>query len=217
MLTNVLFSLLAFGIGIVLLLWGYRAFLAMLPIFGFFAGLWIGAHAISLILGGGFLADVTGLVVGLLAGLVFAVLSYLFYALGVAFVAGAIGYGLGSGLMQAVGIDATLPVVLVGIVLAVLVILLVFRVNLQKYVIITLTAIAGANALLLSALILFGRVSRDTVQTAGSAIQPVLQDGWFWAVVWLVVAAVGVIYQIRTNRTYTFSSDEYEAGWGLPG
>lgn len=217
MLTNLLFALLAFAIGLVLLLWGYRAFLAMLPIFGFFAGLWLGAHAIAALFGSGFLADVAGLVVGFVVGLVFAVLSYLFYALGIALVAGAIGYGLGSGLMQAIGIDATWLAVLVGIALAVVVILLVFRFNLQKAVVIALTAIAGANALLLAVLVLLGRVSPDAVQGAGNAIRPVLQDGWFWAAVWLVIAVAGAVYQFRTNRTYTFAVEEYEAGWGLPG
>jgi hypothetical protein len=216
MLTNLLFALFAFAIGLVLLLWGYRAFLAMLPIFGFFAGLWLGAHTISVLFGSGFLADVTGLIVGLVTGLVFAVLSYLFYALGIALVAGTIGYALGSGLTQALGINAALLVAFVGIILAVLAILLVFRFNLQKYVIIALTAIAGANVILLSGLVLFGRISPDAVRVAGSAIQPVLQDGWFWSMVWLVVAIVGIGYQIRNNRVYTFSPDEYETGWGLP-
>ena len=89
MILTLLFSLLAVGVGIVLLLWGYRAFLVMLPIFGFFAGFWIGAHAISAIFGTGFLADVTGLAVGLVAGVVVAVLSYLFYFVGVACSGGA--------------------------------------------------------------------------------------------------------------------------------
>ncbi len=38
---TLLLSLLALGVGLLLLLWGYRAFLVMLPIFGFFAGLWL--------------------------------------------------------------------------------------------------------------------------------------------------------------------------------
>ena len=35
MLQTLLLSLFAFGVGLVLLLWGYRAFLVMLPVFGF--------------------------------------------------------------------------------------------------------------------------------------------------------------------------------------
>ena len=217
MILTLLFSLLAVGVGIVLLMWGYRAFLVMLPIFGFFAGFWIGAHAISAIFGTGFLADVTGLVVGLVAGVVVAVLSYLFYFVGVALVAAALGYGLGAGFMQAIGLEAWWIIIPAGIVAALAVLALAFLFNLQKYVVMALTAIAGANALVLGALTLFGRVSVDEVAGAGNAIQPVLQESWFWGLAWLALAIIGVIYQVRTNRTYVYTVEEYWADWGQPG
>jgi hypothetical protein len=206
---SILLSLLAFGVGLVLLLWGYRAFLAMLPIFGFFAGLWLGAHAISVLFGTGFLADVTGLVTGLVVGVILALLSYLFYALGVVVVAAAIGYGLGAGLMQAIGLSAWWLVIPVGILVGVLVVILTLGFNLQKYVVIALTAIAGANALVLSALVLFGRVTPGEIQRMGDAIQPVIQDSWFWGLAWIILAIAGVVYQIMTNRWTAWSSDDY--------
>ena len=206
---SILLSLLAFGVGIVLLLWGYRAFLAMLPIFGFFAGLWLGAHTISLLFGTGFLADVTGLVTGLVVGVILAVLSYLFYGIGVVVVAAAIGYGLGAGLMQAIGLSAWWLVIPVGILVGVLAVILTLGFNLQKYVVIGLTAIAGANALVLSALVLFGRVTPGEIQRMGDAIQPVIQDSWFWGLAWIVLAIAGVVYQVMTNRWTAWSSDDY--------
>ncbi|MEA3334922.1 MAG: DUF4203 domain-containing protein [Chloroflexota bacterium] len=217
MIQTLFLSLFALGIGIVLLLWGYRAFLVLLPIFGFFAGLWLGAHAISLIFGNGFFAGVTGLVVGLVAGVIFALLSYLFYAAAIGLIAAAIGYGLGAGFMQAIGVDATLLVVLAGVAVAVIVALLVYVFNIQKYVVIALTALAGANAIVLAPLLLFGRVSADQVQGAGNAISPVLQDSWLWLAVWIAIAIAGIVYQIRSNRAYVFTVDDYESGWGTPG
>ena len=118
--------------------------------------------------------------------------------------------------MQAIGLDAWWLVIPMGIVVALVVLFLAFGLNLQKYVIIALTAIAGANALLLAALLLLGRVSATQVQGAGNAIQPVLQDGWFWGLVWLAVAVLGVYYQIRSNRVYAFTADDYAMGWGQP-
>ena len=64
MFATITLALLAALLGAAFLLAGYRFFLVMLPIWGFFGGFWIGAYAISLILGGGFLATTTGLVVG---------------------------------------------------------------------------------------------------------------------------------------------------------
>ena len=78
-MSTVLAVLFAAIIGIGFLLWGYRIFLVMLPIWGFFAGFWLGAGGISLFLGQGFLATVTGWVVGFALGVIGAVLSYLFY------------------------------------------------------------------------------------------------------------------------------------------
>ena len=216
MLQMLLLSLFALCAGLVLLLWGYRTFLVMLPIFGFFAGFWLGAQVVAAVFGTGFLADVTGFATGFFVGVAAAVLSYLFYAFAVAFVAAAIGYGLGAGLMQAIGLDAWWLVIPMGIVVALVVLFLAFGLNLQKYVIIALTAIAGANALILAALLLLGRVSATQVQGAGNAIQPVLQDGWFWGLVWLAVAVLGVYYQIRSNRVYAFTADDYAMGWGQP-
>jgi hypothetical protein len=77
-----------------------------------------------------------------------------------------------------------------------------------------LTAVAGANGLLLSVLLILGGVTLDELQTAGNAIKPVLQDSWFWALAWLIIAGLGVIWQIRTNRTFTFSKENYAEGWG---
>ena len=34
--------------------------------------------------------------------------------------------------------------------------------------------------------------------------------------VWLAVAVLGVYYQIRSNRVYAFTADDYAMGWGQP-
>jgi hypothetical protein len=206
---SLLLSLFAFSVGIVLLLWGYRAFLVMLPIFGFFAGLWLGAQTVTLLFGDSFFATVSGLVAGFVVGAIFALLSYLFYAFGVVAIAAIIGYSLAAGLMQAINLDVWWLVIPVGILAAILVVVLTLGFNLQRYVVIALTAIAGANALVLSALTLLGRVTPEEVQRAGDAIQPVLQDGWFWALAWAVIAIVGVVYQVVSTRITYFPSDDY--------
>jgi hypothetical protein len=210
----ILMATLAAGLGIVLCLWGYRIFLVMLPIFGFFAGFWLGAEAVALIFGAGFLGTVTGWVVGFILGLVVAVLSYLFYIVGVALVALAAGAALGAGIMGAIGFDSGLLLLIVEIVSAVVVAGLTLVFNLQKYVIIAITALAGANAIVLSPLLLSGRVTLAGLSGAGSAIRPVLQDSWLWLIIWLIIAIGSIVYQVRRNRSYTFNRDVYVEGWG---
>ena len=92
---GLLVGLLALAIGLAFAFYGFKLFLILLPIWGFFAGFLIGAELISSLLGGadaGFLATVTGWVVGFILGLVFAVLSYLYYWVAVILLGGFLGY-----------------------------------------------------------------------------------------------------------------------------
>ena len=152
--------------------------------------------------------------VGFILGLIGAVLSYLFYTVGVVIVAAGFGAALGTGLMAVIGFESGLLVAITGLVGAVVVAGLTLVFSLQKYVIIAITATGGANAMLLSGLLFFGRVSLQSLQTAGSSIKPILQDSWFWSIIWLILTVAGIVVQIRSNRTYTFSRDRYVEGWG---
>jgi hypothetical protein len=212
-MNTILVALFALVLGGFFLLWGYRIFLVMLPIWGFFAGFWLGAQTTSLLFGAGFLATTTGWVVGFVIGLIFALLSYFFYIFGVALIAAAIGGALVTGFLGLFGLESGLILLLAALAGAVVVAGVTIVYNIQKYVIIILTAVGGANALVLSVLLLFGRVSIDDLSAAGNAIRPVLQDSWFWAIVWIVLAVAGIIFQIRTNRTFIFEKEQHLEGW----
>jgi hypothetical protein len=214
MLATVTLALFAVLLGVAFCFAGYRFFLVMLPIWGFFGGFWIGAYTVSLILGGGFLATTTGLVVGFVVGIIGAVLSYLFYLVGVAIIAASFGGALGSGVMGALGFDPGLIMAIVTIVSGLIAAGLTLLLNLQKYVIIILTAVAGAVLIVLAGMLVFGQVSIADLQTGGNFIQPIFQGSWFWGVVWLVLAIAGAILQIRANRTYAFTREMYVEGWG---
>lgn len=212
---TILVALFALLIGLGFVFWGYRIFLVLLPIWGFFAGLWLGAEVITLLFGDGFLATTTSWIAGIVVGIIFGLLSYLFYALGVAIVAGSIGWALASGIMGAIGfnIDGFIVfVVALGVAAVFAIVTLVL--NLQKYVIILLTAVAGANAVLTGVLLLFGTITLAQLQAAGNAVQPVLRASWFWALAWLALAVVGVVAQVRANRSYVFVKEDYVEGWG---
>ena len=214
LLSTLTAALFAAALGAAFCFIGYRIFLVLLPIWGFFAGFWLGAEATTLILGTGFLATTTSWIVGFGVGLVGAVLSYLFFTLGVALVAAGIGAALGSGFMAAIGFDAGLLMAVVALACAIVAAVLTLAFNIQKYVIIVITAVSGANALLVGALLLLGQVPLGSLQTAGNSIEPILQDSWFWLVVWLALAIAGSVVQVRFNRDYTFSPERYVAGWG---
>jgi len=214
MLATWLLALFAVLLGLGFCFVGYRLFLVMLPIWGFFAGFWIGAQATSLLLGSGFLGTTTGLIVGFVVGIIGAVLSYLFYTLGVVIIAAGFGGAVGSLVMGALGFDpgflTTVVIVISGLVAAGLTLVL----NLQKYVIILFTAAAGAALIVLSGMLVFGQITIAELQTGSNFLQPIFEGSWLWGIAWLVLAIVGLVTQIRANRTYIFKKEMYVEGWG---
>ena len=214
MFATLLAVLFAAILGLAILLFGYRLFLVMLPIWGFFAGFWLGASAISVLIGQGFLATITGWVVGFIVGVILAVLSYLFYMIAVALIAAVIGGALASALMTAIGFDPGFLVSAVAILTGIAVAILALVFNLQKYVIILLSSIGGANLIVLAGLLLFGFVTLVDLQSGANIIRPVLSQSWLALVAWLALAVVGLVVQVRANRTYTFTRERYVEAWG---
>jgi hypothetical protein len=214
MVSVVFAAMMAALLGIAFCFVGYRIFLVMLPIWGFFAGFWLGAQAVSLILDTGFLVSVTAWVAGFVLGLIGAVLSYAFYMVGVALVAGSIGASLGVGLMGAIGMWPSLLGSLFGAVTAGVAVGLTLWYGIQKYVIIAVTAVAGADLMVLSLLLILGRVSPNDLPQSGNPVQPILQDSWLWAIAWLIVTVAGVVVQARAHRDYEFTPDRYVEAWG---
>jgi hypothetical protein len=213
MLTTIFIVLLAALIGVAALIWGYRIFLVLLPIWGFFAGLWLGVTGTTMLLGDSFFWTLSGIIIGVVIGIFAAILSYMFYLVGVAIIAAAIGGMLGSGVMGALGFDPGFLTTIVTIISAIAVALLALILNLQKYVITALTTIGGAALLVITGLLLFGQISPQDVQ-AGNLLDPIFQSSWIGFLAWLVLVGVGFVFQIRRDREYQFTKDEYLINWG---
>lgn len=192
--------------GLALLFAGYRFFLFLLPFWGFFAGFALGAATITQLLGDAFLGTVTGWVVGLIVGLIFAVLSYFIYFLGVAILAGSIGYALGSALVFLVFPDSSLVAFIVGLIMAIIVAGITLAFNLQKWAVILLTSVGGASTLIAAVLLFFGRV--DVNDIVGDMVGPVLADSFIWLAVWIALVVSGVLVQAGLTRRYALAHPE---------
>jgi hypothetical protein len=185
---------------------GYKLFLILLPFWGFFFGFGLGAETLQAIFGDAFLATVTSWVAGFIVGLIFAVLSYLFYIIGVALFAGSFGYALGAGLMGLLGFESGLLPWLVGIVLAVVVAAVVILLNLQKWAIIIITAFGGAAIIMYSILVGF---SGDLVQTLiENPVRYALDQSFLWVIFFLGVGILGLLAQFRTTREWVLEEPE---------
>ena len=202
-------------LGALLYFLGYRIFLVLLPVWGFFAGFWFGLEVVRLVMGKGFFASSAGLVVGFTIGVIVAVLSYLIFELGVGLVAAGFGIIIGSGLMDALfGLRGGIPVLIVDMGLGVIIGVVTIKYSLQRYVIMIVTSLAGASLILLAVLMLLDKVSLEMVKQIGNSIQVIHKVSPLWTVVWMFLSALGVWVQIRINRNYKFVKDMYLSGWG---
>ena len=198
-------GLIAIVFGLAVAFFGYRIFLLLLPLWAFVFGFALGAETITTLFGQAFLSTVTGWVVGFIVGLVFTVLSYLFYIIGVALFSASFGYALGVSLMGLIGIEGFLAW-LIGIILAVIVAIVVIRFNLQKIAIELITAAGGAAAALLGLLAPFGVV--EAGKTFAQTTRGVFQNSVLWLILWIAVAVFAFIFQQRTNQAFELEEPE---------
>lgn len=183
---------------------GYRLFLILLPIYGFFFGLTFGAHSVQALFGDGFLSTTTSWVVGFFVGLLFAALSYLFWFMAVAIVAGSLGYSLVAGLFSLFGVDLDVLVWIIGLAVGIAFAIGAIVLNLQKVAVIVASALAGATAIVGTFLMLFTSETPDTIAEQGWKI--VLDDHPLWFLVFAAVAILGMVVQFRVNRAYEIAA-----------
>jgi hypothetical protein len=211
-------GLLGILIGLAFTFWGFRLFLILLPIWGFFAGFLFGAAATTALFSDGFLATTLGWVVGFVVGLVFAVLSYLYYWFAVVFIGASLGYAAGVGLLHWLGNGGeNLMGFLFGLVGAIIVAAIVVFLRVPKYLIIVLTAIGGAFAAVTGLALIFNQVTLDELRggIVGSLAQ-VNDLPWLWGIGAIVLAGVGAAYQIRlTSMAEQIAYDAY-SNPGMP-
>jgi hypothetical protein len=202
---TVLVSLIAILIGLALTLSGYRFFIILLPIWGFFAGFSATGTTIRGVWGTGFFNTVFSWVIGLLVGLLFAMLAYLFYYAAIIILGATVGYMLGIGFMTWIGFQLGFISVMVGLILAVIFAFGVWYLKVPKLLIVILTSLAGAASLLAGVFLAFGTIPLADLQWG--AVGAVVRQSWWWTLVYLALAGIGVAAQwVMTSSQYTLDA-----------
>ena len=189
-------GLIAFMFGLALCFVGYRFFLVLLPIWGFFFGLWLGAQSMQALFGEAFLATVTSWVVGFIVGAVFAVLAYFFYLVAVAIIAGSLGYFVAVGILLWLNLPMGFLVWLIGIVAAVALAFVTLKFNLQKWVIIIATSVLGASVVIGTFVVMFN----PAIALLQNPVKFILSQSWLAWITALVLVVVGVYVQFRSSQ-----------------
>lgn len=178
---------------------GYRLFIFLLPVWGFFFGLALGAQSIQALFGDAFLATVTSWVVGFIVALIFAALSYAFYLFAVAILAGSLGYALAVGLLTAIGLDFGFLVWIIGIVAAVALAIVTLVFNIQKWVVIAATSILGSATIFGTILFMF----YPAASVLANPVQVMLSSSSLMTILFVAVAGLGIYFQVVSTRTMT--------------
>lgn len=197
-------ALFAMLVGAALTFAGYRFFRVLMAFWGFFIGLIAGGEVARAILGTGFFGNTAGIATGLIVGLIFAGLAYFLYKAAIVILGASIGYSLGVGFMSAIGFNSQILLWAVGVSFAVMLGLITMMLNVARTFIVLLTAAGGASALLAGVLLLLGRIPLSDL--SNGVIGVVVNESGFWFLAWVVLAAVGVLVQLRNAHEYELAS-----------
>jgi hypothetical protein len=190
-------------IGLAVCFFGLRFWFILLPVFGAVAGFFVGARVMQDVFGTGFLSTTVSWIVGIVVAVVFALLSWYVWYAGAIIMAGAVGASLFSGILHALFTNpwggVLFIVALVGaLVFAVGALIL----NLPIYIVIVNSALAGASLAIAGLLTIFGTI--EVLELANGATLAVVNEtklgsaSWLWLLAWIVLAAAGVYYQLRS-------------------
>jgi hypothetical protein len=203
---TVLVALLLLAFGALLSVAGFRLFVILLPIYGFFFGFMITAQSIQQLGGGGFLATVSSWVFGVVVGLLFAIAAYFYYYAAIAILAATVGYELGVGVIAGLGITLGFIQFLIGVLVAVVFVGGVILLNLPRLFIIILTSVVGAGMIVSGVLVAIGQLPITALQFG--VVGSFLHLSWLWALVFLALVGAGIVVQLLIPAAFKMERDE---------
>jgi hypothetical protein len=187
-------AIVAAVIGLAFAFGGWRFFLLLLPFWGFLVGFNVGTDATTALFNDGTFATLLSWVVGLVFAVAFALFSYLYYYAAIALLGGAVGYVIGTSLWGLIGNEYGLIAFVIGLALGAVVAIGVIALNVPRLLVIVLTGLGGAAAVLAGWFILTGQIPTDNIHW--TMVGKLIKDSWFYLIVWAVIAAAGILAQV---------------------
>lgn len=213
MLTTILVGVVLLLFGIAFCFYGYKAFMVLLPVVGFIVGFYVGAQAMQIALDEGFLATILSVAVGLVSGVIGAFASYLFFIFGIILVSGIVGFAVSAGILDLLGVDPSCIASLIGLASAIAAVWLTVRLKLVRYVLIGFTAILGADAIILSLLLFFNRITVEQLTSPLGTISPILRESPVYIILLIALFGAGVYVQYVASRDFNFEDIKLFERW----
>ncbi len=191
---QIVIALVAAVIGLAFCFGGWRFFLILLPFWGFLVGFNVGTDATTALFGDGTFATLTSWIVGLVFAVAFALFSYLYYYAAIALLGGAVGYVIGTSAWGLIGNEYGVIAFVIGIAVGAVVAIAIIALNVPRLLVIVLSGLGGAAAILAGWFILIGKIPTDNIHWTQVGL--LIRDSWFYLIVWGVIAAAGIIAQL---------------------
>jgi len=211
---QVIIGILLALVGLGVCFFGLRYWFVLLPIFGAVTGFFVGARVVQEVFGTGFLSTGVSWIVGIIVGLVFALLSWFVWYAGAIIMAGAVGASLFSGILHAIFSNpwgvALFIVALIG---AILFAAIALFLNLPIYIVIVNSALGGAALAVAGVLVLIGNIAVQELSTGATvAVADEVRfqgAGIFWYIVFIVLTILGMLSQRQSVASVTLPEEKW--------
>lgn len=194
-MNDALLGLFAVAIGALFCFRGYAAMRTIIPLWALFGGFMLGAGLVAGVGDENFLRSALAWIVGLAVGLLFAAFAYLYFEVSVVLAMGTAGFALGSGLLTALGVSWSWLVVLGGLAAGVLLAFLAIVADLPALLLIVVTVLGGATAVVFGLMLLFGTL--ETEQLDDASTTELVDASWWWYAIYGATVLAGLVTQSR--------------------
>ena len=184
----------AAGIGALFCFRGYLTMRIVIPIWGAFAGFFVGSGLVAGLGGEDFLASAAAWLLGIALAVVFGILAYAYYEVCVALALSAVGFVISTSVLVALGVTWSWLIVLVGVAVGILLAVGAIVADLPMVVLTVLTALAGASVTIGGLMLIVGTI--DGVDLGEGASTEVLDGSPWWYALYLALAIGGIVVQL---------------------
>jgi len=192
---GILIGLLAIGVGLAWAFYGLKLFTILLPLWAFFFGLVAGAQWGQDVFGQGFFTTVLSWIIGLVVGIVLAAISFFWYYAAIVILGGAVGYALGVGFFDWLGLGTGVIPTIVGLIVGAIFAIGTFVLGVPVILVMVFSAFSGAVAAVNGVFIFLGQVKLEDL--GWGIFGSLLHSGALGVIAAVVLGAVALYWQIR--------------------
>ncbi|MFI5428527.1 DUF4203 domain-containing protein [Aeromicrobium sp. UC242_57] len=197
-MSDILVGVLALLAGLMLCFRGYWTLRLVLSIWGALIGFGLGSGLATWINDDSYLASALGWIIGIALALVFALLAYLYYAVGVILAMGSMGFALGATVTTALGVSWDWVTISVGVVVGLVVALLAIAADVPMMLLVVLSSLAGASVIVAGIMLLTGVLETADFDTA--TVTENIDGHWLWTLGFVLLAVAGIVSQLSHTR-----------------